>query len=156
MTISWQSVLAGVVGWYTLSGGAPNSWFIGGPVIVIVAAAVGRWRPEPAHSVQWLAVPPFVAFFLSRSLVAGVDVARRTLSPVMPLSPSVVMYHTRLPAGAPRVLLAGTISLLPGSLSVSMNEERLAVHVLDRMMDTAGDLSQVEQRIAAIFGQAAT
>ncbi len=149
-------MLAGTVGWFVLTGGAPDSWLIGGPVIVLLAIAAGRWRPEPASAVHWAAVPSFVIFFLQRSLVAGIDVARRTLSPAMPLAPGVVLYTTQLPVGAPRVFFAGVLSLLPGSLSVSIDDDRIAVHVLDDTLDTTGDLRQVEQRIASIFRRAAT
>lgn len=153
MTIPFPSILAGTFGWLVLTGGAADSWLIGGPVIVLIAVAVGRWRPQRAHVVHWRAVPSFVLFFFSRSLAAGVDVARRTLLPSMPLSPAVVMYHTLLPAGTPRVLFAGVLSLLPGSLSVSIDNDTIAVHVLDDTMDTTRDLKQVEQHIAAVFGQ---
>ncbi len=154
MTVPFQSMLALTLGWLVLTGGAPDSWLIGGPVIVLVALAVQRWRPERAHSVRWRAVPSFTAFFFARSLAAGVDVARRTLLPAMPLSPAVVSYKTVLPSGAPQVFFAGVLSLLPGSLSVSIHDNIIAVHVLDDSSDTMSDLQQVEQRIAAIFGVA--
>lgn len=156
MTIPWQSLLAGTVGWFVLSSGDVGSWLIGAPVVVVIAVAVSRWRPERAHPVHWRAVPQFLAFFLSRSLVAGVDVARRTLSPAMPLAPAVLMYRTQLPAGAPRVLFSGTISLLPGSLGVLVEDDQVTVHVLDRTQDVEGDLQRVERRIAAMFGQVLT
>ncbi len=152
----WQSLLAGAIGWFVLSGGDAGSWLIGAPVVVVIAVAVGRWRPERAHPVHWRAVPRFLGFFLSRSLVAGVDVARRTLSPSMPLAPAVLTYRTQLPAGAPRVLFAGTLSLLPGSLGLLVEDDQVTVHVLDHTMDVEEDLQRVERRIAAIFGQVLT
>ncbi len=154
--ISWSSLLLGVVIWAVLTGGASDSWLIGAPVIVAIAVVVTRWRPQPAHRVQWRAVPGFLLFFMRRSLAAGVDVARRTLSPVIPLSPAVVTYRTLLGAGAPRVLFAGTLSLLPGSLCVSIDDDCLAVHVLDAQHDVVGELGEVERRIAAIFQRTLT
>lgn len=154
--ISWPFLLAGVVLWAVLTGGAPDSWLIGMPVIVAISAAMARWSPPSAHRVEWTAVPEFLWFFLRRSLVAGLDVARRTLSPVMPLAPALVTYRTQLGAGAPRVLFAGTLSLLPGSLCVSIENDSLQVHVLDAGQDVKADLGDVERRIAAIFQPALT
>jgi multicomponent Na+:H+ antiporter subunit E len=154
--ISWPSLLLGLVVWAVLTGGALDSWLIGVPVTVAIAVVVTRWRPQSAHRVQWGAVPGFLWFFLRRSLVAGVDVARRTLMPVIPLSPAVVTYRTQLGAGAPRVLFAGTLSLLPGSLCVSIDDDCLAVHVLDAEHDVVGDLGEVERRVAAIFQRTLT
>ncbi len=151
MMIPFQSMLAGIIGWWILSGGALGSWLVGGPVVVLVAIAVRRWRPDRAQEVHWPAVPSFVLFFLGRSLIAGVDVARRTLLPSMPLAPAVLSYRTSLPNGTPMVFFAGVVSLLPGSLSVSVNHSTVDVHVLDNAMDTQRDLEQVEQRISAIF-----
>jgi multisubunit Na+/H+ antiporter MnhE subunit len=91
-------------------------------------------------------------FFLWRSLYGGVDVARRALHPKLPISPGLFDYRWRLPPGLPRVFMANTVSLLPGTLSAELGEEYLHVHVLDRSGDFIPELSIVEEHVARLFG----
>jgi multicomponent Na+:H+ antiporter subunit E len=45
------------------------------------------------------------------------------------------------------------VSLLPGTASVRLNEERLKVHVLDRQLPVMEKLRELEDRVAALFGE---
>gem|GEM_PF-3127830 len=94
----------------------------------------------------------FVPFFLWRSLSGGVDVARRALHPQLPISPGLFHHRWRLPPGLPRVFMANTVSLLPGTLSLELDANCLQVHVLDEGKDFLSELKKVEQRVAAMFG----
>lgn len=94
----------------------------------------------------------FAAYFLRESLRGGLDVARRALHPRLPVQPHFVDHALRLPAGPPRTLMVGLVSLLPGSLCADIDLSRnvLRVHLL---AERAGDgLDELESRIAALFG----
>lgn len=57
-----------------------------------------------------------------------------------------------MPPGLPRVFMANTVSLLPGTLSVELDEEHLRVHVLDQTGAFASELAMIEVRVARLFG----
>ncbi|AHE97023.1 cation transporter [Thioalkalivibrio paradoxus ARh 1] len=100
-----------------------------------------------------LRFPGFAAFFLWQSLLAGWDVARRTLDPKLPLQPEILHLPLALPAGAPTWWLMLTISLLPGTLSVRLHQQRvLEVHCLDSRLDVAGSVRETECQIARLYG----
>jgi len=94
----------------------------------------------------------FIPFFLWRSLVGGVDVARRAFHPRLPISPGMAVHRWRLPPGLPRTLMANTVSLLPGTLSTGLDERQLHVHVLDQTGSFVAELIMIEQRVAKLFG----
>jgi multicomponent Na+:H+ antiporter subunit E len=136
--------------WWILTQGAINSWLVGAPVVVLAVLASGWLLPAIPWSLS--GIVGFVAFFLWRSLYGGVDVARRALHPKLPISPILFDYRWRLPPGLPRVFMANTVSLLPGTLSAELGEEHLCVHVLDQSGDFISELSVVEERVASLFG----
>ena len=141
------------LGWWALTEGDTAALVFGVPVVLCAVAgsiAVGpsrapRWRP--------LGLARFALHFLVESLRGGLDVARRALSPRMPLAPAVVHYRTRLPAGTARDLFAGAISLMPGTLSMRAGEAELELHVLvDRGAAGQRELARLEQRVAGALG----
>jgi multicomponent Na+:H+ antiporter subunit E len=94
----------------------------------------------------------FVPFFLWRSLQGGVDVARRAFHPRMPITPELLDYPLRLPPGLPRVMLANIVSLLPGTLSATLNREVLKIHVLDGEAALLANLDTLEERVGKVCG----
>jgi multicomponent Na+:H+ antiporter subunit E len=136
--------------WWILTEGAMSSWLVGVPVVAFAVLASGALLPRISWSLS--GIIGFIPFFLWRSLYGGVDVARRALHPRMPISPGMIDHRWRLPPGLPRVFMANTVSLLPGTLSAELDEAYLRVHVLDKTAVCASDLAVVETRVARLFG----
>lgn len=136
--------------WWILSDG-DGGWYIGAPLVMVVSV-LSLWLTPPAvNRLRVLRLPAFAAWFILQSLRAGVDVARRTLHPRLPLSPAILDLDVRLPEGAPRWWLMITISLLPGTLSVRLHGDRLELHCLDDQQPVERDLRVTETRIATLF-----
>ena len=136
--------------WWMLTEGAADSWLVGAPVVVLAALASGLVLPGTSWSLPGLL--RFIPFFLWHSLRGGVDVAGRALHPRLPISPGLLKYQWRLPTGLPRVFMANTVSLLPGTLSAELGEQFLHVHVLDQSSAFEAELTVIEARVARIFG----
>jgi len=136
--------------WWILTDGAMGSWLVGMPVILFATVVSVLLLPPLLWSLT--GIVRFVPFFLWRSLFGGVDVARRALHPRLPISPGLFDHRWRLPPGLPRVFMANTVSLLPGTLSLELGANCLQVHVLDEGKDFLSELEKVEQRVAAMFG----
>ncbi len=141
--------------WWLLAEGDPSSWTLGVPAVALAVLVTRRPAQDTAGPhLRLRALPGFAAFFAWRSLVAGLDVARRTLAPSLPLAPAVVTRRTTLPIGLPRILLVATLSLLPGSLGLSLDGDQITLHVLDEHAPLDADFARTERRIAALFGSA--
>jgi len=105
----------------------------------------------------WDELLRFTPSFLIRSLLGGVDVAWRAFHPgIPPIAPVLIEYPLRLPSELPRVFMANTISLLPGTLSVEFHRSVLTVHVLDGRKNVLAEIESVEQSVARIFGTSLT
>lgn len=136
--------------WWVLTDGASSSWWIGAPAVVLVlVSSVGLLAPVHFN---WFELARFVPFFLARSLLGGVDVAWRAFHPGMPIAPGLIDYPLRLPPGLAQVVMANTVSLLPGTMSAEIGQNCLNVHVLDGRKALFPGLNAVEQRVARMFG----
>lgn len=135
--------------WWILTDGVASSWWIGVPAVLL--AVVTSAALLPATPFVWSEFLRFVPFFLMRSLLGGIDVAWRAFHPGLPIAPDLIEYPLQLPPGLPRVFMANTVSLLPGTLSAALDQNVLKVHVLDNQSSYQAELVALEQRVAAIF-----
>jgi len=136
--------------WWILTDGNVQSWWIGVPAVSFaVIASIALLPPVP---LVWRELLKFTPYFLWRSLQGGVDVAWRAFHPGMPIAPAVVDYPLRLPPGLPQVMLANIVSLLPGTLSATLDGLALKVHVLDSRGEFVAELKVLEHRVARMCG----
>lgn len=73
-------------------------------------------------------------------------------SPKMEVQPEVTSFHTRLRTDAGKVVLANSITLTPGTITVDIRGNRLLVHCLDESLDSDLEGSGMEQRIMKVEG----
>ncbi|MFN3945097.1 MAG: Na+/H+ antiporter subunit E [Allosphingosinicella sp.] len=133
--------------WLVLTGAAP-----GGLPFGLAAAAAGVWvsvrlAPPAERPLRLLRLLMLAPGFFRRALAGGADVAWRAFHPKLPLRPGWIRYRPRLPAGAPRVVLGGEISLLPGTLVAGEEGDRLLVHCLDAGLPVAAQIAEEEERL---------
>ncbi len=109
---------------------------LGGAVVPVATWLSLRLLPAgpPMRLLTLLAMAPG---FVWRSLLGGVDVARRALDPRLPLDAGWVEVPVGLSDGG-KVALGSELSLMPGTLAAGSDRGRLLVHVLDRDQDVKG------------------
>ncbi len=137
--------------WWVLAEGSVDAWGVGAVSVPLALVASLRLAPPGSGRLSMAGLLGFAGFFLVQSALGGAQVARRAFSPRMDLAPAFVDVHVTLPAGLPRVLLANTLNLLPGTLSVRLRGDRLRLHVLDVRLPIAAEVRQVEARIARML-----
>lgn len=138
--------------WLILTDSDPSGWLFGIVLVPLVAWIRYRLFPVPEYRIRLLQLPSFFLWFIWQSLLAGTDVARRLLSPVVPLQPGFRRFRLSLPEGGPRWLLANSLSLLPGTLSVSLEDDTLELHCLDTRDNVRGDVQAAARRVSLLFG----
>lgn len=70
----------------------------------------------------------YVGYFLAELFKANFRMARIVLDPALPIKPAIVRARTELTHPVARLLLANSITLTPGTLSVEIKDEWLYVH----------------------------
>jgi multicomponent Na+:H+ antiporter subunit E len=138
--------------WWSLTDGDASGLVFGAAAGLLVAWISLVLFPPSLHVIRLRALPGFVLFFLSRSLLAAIDVSRRLLSPSLPVTPGYLRAELSLPEGVPRWLLANTLSLLPGTLSVTLQGDEIELHCLDLTQPVRQDFEYTQVRVAALFG----
>jgi multicomponent Na+:H+ antiporter subunit E len=97
-------------------------------------------------------------FFFARELVkSNLNLARIVLSPALPLNPGIVKVRTRLKSRMGRLLLANSITLTPGTLTVDIDGEWLYIHWVtvasaDIEAATAAIVSGFEGYLEVMYG----
>src|SRR6056297_3610537 len=115
--------------WLILTGADIGSLMVGAPAILLAALASVSDTGAQGTPIRVVLLLRFLPVFLLRSVVAAFDVARRTFAPGLAISPGMVDYRLSLPPGVSRVVFMNTVSLLPGTLSATLEGDRLTVHV---------------------------
>lgn len=114
----------------------------------------GRFRMTPKVFVYSL----IYLFVLSWEIVkSNIDVALRVLNPKLPINPGIVKVKTRLKSPIGRMILANSITLTPGTLTIDMKDDELYIHWIDvKTLDTEEAsrkiLGKFEKLLEVIYG----
>lgn len=82
-------------------------------------------------------VPAFAVYlyYLVKEIIAAnIVVSRMILTRKEQMEPVIVHVHTDLKSETARVILANSITLTPGTITVSMTDDDLLVHCLDKSL----------------------
>ncbi len=93
----------------------------------------------------------YLPWLIYQIVLANIDVAKRALSPRMPIDPQVVTFKTMLKSDVARTALANSITLTPGTVTIDIVDDVFYVHAIAK--EPADDLlgGAMERRIAHIF-----
>lgn len=95
--------------------------------------------------------------FLLELLKSNLDVAWRVINPRLPIHPGIVKAETRLTSPLARTILANSITLTPGTLTVETTPEAFYIHWIDipsRQVaeNTRQIIRRFEKYLEVIFG----
>lgn len=90
----------------------------------------------------------YYGYFFKELFKSNIKLAAIVLSPSLPVKPAIVKVRTKLKTRMGRLMLANSITLTPGTLSVELDGEWLYVHWV-RM--EADDIEEATARIVSGF-----
>ena len=109
-------------------------------------------RITPRRIAYGIAYIPYLFIQIVR---ANIDVASRVVRRTIPIRPGIVRVETRLRSPLGRAILANSITLTPGTLSVEIEGDRLFIHWIDVTEGadaTERIVSGFERYLEVIFG----
>lgn len=141
--------------WLVLTANDAAAWLPG-----LLAAGAGaalslRLLPPGARHVRLGRLPGLLWHFGRGSLAGGIDVARRSLHPGMPVRPGWIRCSSGLPPGPARLLLADILTLMPGSMAAGQVGDELLVHCIDTRLPVQEDVATLGRRLRGAFGMPA-
>lgn len=100
-----------------------------------------------------LRTPLYWPWLLREIARSNIDVARRILDPRLPVSPTTVRIRTaqRTPLG--RVVYANSITLTPGTVSMSIDDDTILVHALTAENARSLEEGEMGRRVSVFEGR---
>ena len=156
-----RSALVVIVRWLGFLG----LWFVmTGPKLAdlpigVATAALATWTslrllPPSRFRPRFPILAILAVRFVWQSVVAGVDVARRSLDPRLPLQPGFVVYPIRLHSSLARNAFLTLSSLLPGTLPTGLDEEgAVLIHCLDVRQPVVAQMTAEELLVMRALGR---
>ncbi len=89
----------------------------------------------------------YVFFLLKEIVLSNFNVMRFILSPRYEVEPQLVYFKTKLTNEIDRAVLANSITLTPGTITVSAEENLMCVHCLDKSLGEGLENSDFEQKL---------
>jgi len=98
----------------------------------------------------------YLFVFLGELIKSNLDVAKRVLTPSLPINPGIVEVKTKLTSKMARMLLANSITLTPGTLTVDIIDDTLFIHWIDVKSDNIENatkliVSKFEKYLSKIY-----
>src|SRR6056297_1385421 len=99
----------------------------------------------------------YLIVFLIELIKSNLDVARRVLTPSLPINPGIVKTKTILKSKMGRMILANSITLTPGTLTVDIKDDTLYIHWIDVCCEdidkaTNAIVEKFEKHLVKIYG----
>lgn len=143
--------------WLLLSGYFTNPLLLtlGAFSCVLVVYIARRMRlfdaddPTLALALRFLAYLPWL---IKEVILANIDVTRRILHPQLPISPQLIRVRASQRGDLARTIFANSITLTPGTLSVTVDADEITVHALSRDGAEALEGGEMDRRVSALEG----
>jgi len=140
--------------WLVLSGHYTPLLLVLGILSTLLVVVLATRADLIDRETQPVLIKPSVLFYwfwLGREVIkSNIDVTRRILSPGMPISPTVFTIRATQKTELGRVMYANSITLVPGTVTMDVDEDVYTVHALTR--EAADDLKsgEMNRRVCAV------
>jgi len=140
--------------WLLLTGSLDRNEMLAGLFISIVVSVISAKRLLILNGVRFSLKSPvalilYLGYFFKALFIANIDLAKRILSPDLPINPGMVEVETTMQSDLGKLLLANSITLTPGTLTVDVYDNRLLVHWINCESET--DIEAATKEVASHF-----
>lgn len=101
-------------------------------------------------------IPKIVGYFLflvKEIFGSSWQTMKLIWSPAKEIEPRVTSFHTRLRTDAGKVVLANSITMTPGTITVDVQDDLFLIHCLDDSFDMGTEGFEMEDRIVRLEGK---
>jgi multicomponent Na+:H+ antiporter subunit E len=149
--------------WLLLSGriGVPYFFSLGVSVGIVLWMNPGRPFPglHPSRGGGVLALArgglfllKYLVWLLWNMVKANVQVAWIILHPRLPVDPAFIVFSTTMESDLARVVLANSITLTPGTITVDLKDHQFLVHALAPATASGLTSGKLQNVVGAVFG----
>lgn len=102
---------------------------------------------------KFVAFGGYVYLLIKEIISANMTLFHMIMTEKERIEPVLVTFHTDLKTETARVILANSITLTPGTITVSIEENKLVVHCLDKSLADGLKDSVFEQKLKTMEGE---
>ena len=140
--------------WLLLTGTFERSEILAGIFISLVVSILSAKRLTILNGIRlspmsFVALLQYLGYFLKALWAANIDLAKRILSPKLPINPCVIEVETSMQSDLGKLMLANSITLTPGTLSVDVHDNSILVHWIN--CDPETDVEAATRQVAGQF-----
>ena len=143
--------------WWVLSGYTkPLLLTLGAISLGLVILISARMKILDRETAPYMTVPQTLAYFcwlFVEIIKANVAVVRQIMSPDMEVSPTMTKIPTGDKSDLAKTMLANSITLTPGTVSVDVEDDHILVHALLSEMSDPADFEEMSDRSAWAVGE---
>lgn len=110
-------------------------------------------RKEKDFYKKFISFGSYVYLIIKEIINANMTLFHMILTEKEKMVPVLVTFHTDLKTETARVILANSITLTPGTITVSIKEDELVVHCLDKSLAEGLKDSVFEQKLKRMEGE---
>ena len=155
--------------WFAFSGHTEIEFLVMGAVAAVAGTALTHWLFAGDRESRFSHTPYPLGWFIHgfyRSAfyapwllweiaISNLHVAYLVLHPRLPVEPSLVEFETSLHSETAQVLLAQSITLTPGTVTVDVSGGRFMVHCLSAKSRQGMEEGSIQRKVAGIFREPA-
>jgi len=138
--------------WILLAGVSPPELLLGGGISIVLAVLIAKftniaisWK-TPVQIVLFIVL--YLPVFLYELVKSNIDVLFRVLNPKLPINPGFVKVKSQVGGKLGKLILANSITLTPGTISVDADDEGIFVHWINV---SGKDNKEYSEKIAGKF-----
>jgi len=121
--------------WIALAGFSIEELVVGLGVSLILSVLIGKTQGYDfgfkmiIQLVKFLFV--YLPYFIFKLIEANIDLAKIVLNPKLPINPGFISITTGLEGDVAKLMLANSITLTPGTLTIDVEGQDLLIHWVD-------------------------
>ncbi len=115
---------------------------------IIAMLYVKNYPSSDSFRFRPLAYIIYLYTFLKALVLANWDVAKRVIDPKLPINPGIVAIKTNLKEDYKKLMLANSITLTPGTITMDARDDTLFIHWIDVV---TSDVKEAGEEIAGDF-----
>jgi len=150
-----------IIFWVLFTGIELNELILGSITSLVItflfykkAYIFGDIRLNP-KAIFFLIIYFFILLF--EIVKSNIDVSLRVIQPKLPINPGIVKVETKLKSKLGRIVLANSITLTPGTLTVETKENIFYIHWIDVTSENVNETTNLivqnfEKYLEVIFG----
>ncbi|GFR34690.1 Na+/H+ antiporter subunit E [Thermobrachium celere] len=120
--------------WSALSYPLTNQEIIFGLILSLFISVLTQYYNQKSKSFKIKSLYHLIKYFivfLIELVKANLNMARIVITPSLPISPKIYEVKTELKSNIAKALLANSITLTPGTISVDLDEDTIYIHVVE-------------------------